>query len=141
MAAPLTASDPMLGEALDEHVRLARSTPFDLGRMDCSLWVSDWVAKRTGIDLAADLRGRYKTRAEVLRLIVPLGSLVRLAARRLASIGAETIDPAAAQPGDIGIVATTDGPALAIFVDGEWLTKTGDPLFTSPHASFAWRLP
>jgi hypothetical protein len=141
VAASVTGSAPQILDALDRHVRLARSTPFELGRMDCSLWVADWVSMRTGVDLAADLRGRYKTRAEVLRLIIPLGNLVRIAARRLDSIGAAVIDPAQAQPGDIGIVATTDGPALALFADGAWQTKTGDPLFSTPTASFAWRLP
>lgn len=126
---------------LDEHIRIGRSKPFELDKLDCSIWVADWVLIRTRVDLAADFRGQYKTRDDYLRLLIPLGGLVRVAARRLAAIGAETIPPVDAQDGDIGIVPTTDGPALAIRDSGVWLTKTGDDLAETPDASFAWRLP
>lgn len=148
MAAPLGPVSPPLDRSaigfraeLDRHIEIARSSRFETGRLDCSLWVAEWVRKRTGIDLAADLRGRYSTRAEYLRLLIPLGGLVRVAARRLASIGAEPIPTTEARDGDVGIVPTTDGPALAISDSGLWLTKTGDELFETDAASFAWRLP
>lgn len=141
MSPPLDYGEIAFRAALDRHIALARSSAFELGRMDCSIWVADWVHQRTGIDLAADLRGQYRTRAECLRLLVPLGNLVRVAGRRLASIGAEPIAPVEARTGDIGIVPTTDGPALAIRDGDAWLTKTGDELYRTPDASFAWRLP
>lgn len=141
MAPPLSRSGSGFRRGLDEHIDLARANRFELGRMDCSIWVADWVRKRTGVDLAADFRGRYSTRAEYLRLIIPLGNLVRIASRRLASIGAELIPEGEAQPGDIGVVPSTDGPVLAIRGDGEWLCKTDDRLLTAPHATIAWRLP
>lgn len=141
MAAPLSGAGPAFRASLDEHFRIGDTTPFELGKLDCSLWVADWVAKRTGIDLAADFRGRYATREEYLRLLVPLGNLIRVAGRRLASIGAELIPEAEAEPGDIGVLPTHDGPALAIRGDGEWVTKTGHCLYRAPHATAAWRLP
>ena len=115
-------------------------TPFELGRCDCSLWVADWVRKRVGIDLAEDFRGQYRTRAEYLRLLIPMGNLVRVVARRMESIGAESIAPADARPGDIGIIATSDGPALAIRGPDGWRAKIGDDLAGSDHATFAWRI-
>lgn len=141
MAAPLTATGPGFEAGLTDHIRAAEAAPFVAGKMDCSLWVADWVQRRTGVDLAEDFRGQYRGREEYLRLLIPMGGLVRVAARRLASIGAEVIDPAKAKPGDIGIVPTTDGPALAIRGDGTWLCKTTDRLEHAEAASFAWRLP
>lgn len=126
---------------LAAHIRAGDETGFKPGVADCSLWVAEWVLKRTGVDLAVDFRGRYGSRAEYLRLLIPMGGLVRVAARRLASIGAEIIDPVEAVPGDIGIVPTTDGPALAIRGEGAWLCKTQNRLERAGAASFAWRLP
>ena len=141
MAAPLGASGPAFDAGLADHLAIGNETAFELGRCDCSLWVADWVRKRVGVDLAADFRGKYRTRTEYLRLLIPMGNLVRLTARRLETIGSEIIPEAEAQPGDIGIVPSTDGPVLAIRGDGEWLCKTDDRLLAAPHATIAWRLP
>lgn len=140
MAAPLAAG-PAVVAALAEHLRYGNETPFELGRCDCSLWVADWVRKRVGIDLAEDFRGKYRTRGEYLRLLIPMGSLVRVTARRMQAIGAEIIAPDDARPGDIGVIATSDGPALAIRSADGWRAKIGDELAGSDHATFAWRLP
>lgn len=125
---------------LAAHQRVGNTTPFVLGRMDCSLWAADWVLKQTGVDPAATWRGAYGTEREYMRLLLAEGGLVRVAARAVTRIGARQVAPADAQPGDIGIIVTERGPALAIRGQLAWMAKTGDQLSTTPHASFAWRI-
>lgn len=131
---------PSLLADLAAHQRVGNTTPFVLGKMDCSLWAADWVCQQTGVDLAAAWRGQYSTEAEYLRLLVAEGGLVRVAARAMKKLGAQQIPPADAQPGDIGIIVTEKGPALAVRGQLAWMAKTGDQLSTTPHASFAWRI-
>jgi hypothetical protein len=125
---------------LARHQRIGNTTPFALGKMDCSLFAADWVLMQTGVDLAAGWRGQYSTEAEYKRLLSAEGNLVRVAARAMKKIRARQIPPAEAEPGDIGIIVTEKGPALAIRGQMAWLAKTGDQLSSTPHASFAWRL-
>ena len=125
---------------LAAHIRRGNDTPFALGSMDCSLWAAEWVRIRTGRDLAASWRGQYSTRREYMRLLLWDGGLVRVTARAMKAVGASIIAPGEALPGDIGIVMTTDGPAIAVRGPKDWLAKIGDKLAACPVCSFAWRL-
>ena len=129
-----------LAADLAAHIRRGDTTPFELGVMDCSLFCAEWVRIRTGRDLAASWRGQYSTRREYMRLLLWDGGLVRVTARAMKAVGATLVAPADAQPGDIGIVMTTDGPALAIRGPKDWLAKIGDKLAVCTVCSFAWRL-
>lgn len=131
---------PSLLADLAIHQRIGNTTPFVLGKMDCSLWAADWVKKRTGIDPAAAWRGAYSTEHEYARMLLAEGSLIRVVARAMKRVGAQRIEPTAAQPGDIGIIVTEKGPACAIRGQIGWDAKTGDQLSRTPHASFAWRI-
>jgi len=125
------------------HCRIGDTTPFGFGprEMDCCIWAADWVLKRTGIDPAADWRGRYGSRREYMRMLLARGGLVRVAAQGLADVGAQLIEPAEAAPGDVGVIQTTDGPAMAIRCQRAWKAKTGDQLMNADAATYAWRLP
>ncbi|MGO1080266.1 DUF6950 family protein [Inquilinus sp. CA228] len=125
---------------LATHQRVGNTTPFVLGRMDCSLWAADWVLRQTGIDLAASWRGAYGTEREYMRLLLAEGGLVRVAAKAMTRLGARQVASADAQPGDVGIIVTERGPALAIRGQLAWMAKTGDQLSTTPDASFVWRI-
>lgn len=125
---------------LAAHQRVGNTTPFVLGKMDCSLWAADWVLRQIGVDPAAAWRGAYGTEREYMRLLLAEGGLVRVAARGMRRIGARQIAPADARPGDIGIIVTERGPALAIRGQLAWMAKTGDQLSTTPDASFVWRI-
>lgn len=134
MASPLTSD-------LGRHIAVGDSVPLEFGKMDCSLWAADWVRLRTGIDLADAWRGQYRTRRDYMRMLLAEGSLIRVADRALTRrLRCPRIAPEAAKMGDIGIVVTTDGPALAVRGRNEWLAKTGDKLSRSPAASYAWSL-
>ncbi|MGO1079720.1 DUF6950 family protein [Inquilinus sp. CA228] len=126
---------------LARHCRAGASTAFACGAMDCTSWVADWVLARTGCDAMAAWRGRYRTRLGYRRLLRrEPGGLRGAAARSLATVGASAIDPALAEPGDVGIVLTGDGPAMAIRGQLGWLAKTGDGLWRCPAAVAAWRI-
>lgn len=132
---------PSLLADLARHCRVGETQPHVYGKLDCSLWAADWVRLQTGVDLAADWRGQYSSREQYMRLLLPQGGLVRVAARALKTIGKVMIAPADAQPGDIGIIVVEPRePALAIRCQTAWMAKTGDQLMSTPHATFAWRL-
>jgi Domain of unknown function (DUF6950) len=125
---------------LAAHQHVGNTAPFVLGTMDCSLWCADWVQMQTGVDLAAEWRGTYSTEQQYQALLLAKGGLVRVAAQALKLVAARRIEPVNAKPGDIGIIVTTKGPALAIRGQLAWMAKTGDQLSTAPVATFAWRL-
>ncbi|WP_343711915.1 hypothetical protein [Inquilinus sp.] len=125
---------------LAAHQRRGNTLLFAFGTMDCSMWAADWVRLRTGLDPAADWRGRYSTEDEYRRLLLAEGGLVRVVARAMQRVGARVVAPAEAAPGDIGIIMTEKGPACAIRGQLGWDAKTGDRLSRTPHATFAWRI-
>ena len=54
---------------LENFLRTHQNRPFEYGNWDCCLFVCDAIASMTGVDLAADYRGTYSTRAGALRAI------------------------------------------------------------------------
>lgn len=139
MAASLGYSVDIIRD-LSSHIRRGDAEPFEFGRLDCCLWVADWVKLQTGFDPAADWRGQYSTRDEYRHLLLTRGNLIRVATRAMQQIGATPILPADAKPGDVGVIMTEDGPALAIRDRAAWAAKTGDRLARTPDALRAWRL-
>lgn len=100
---------------LVEYLHGARVRPFQFGQHDCSLFAADCVAAMTGNDMAADWRGRYSTMRGGLRVLRKAGfdDHIALAASRFPEVA-----PLMAQPGDLAVVPTDDGPALGV-VQGE----------------------
>lgn len=94
---------------LDHAVELAGRRVFRWGRWDCALFAADCVQAMTGHDFAAAFRGRYGSEIEALRLAG--GSLEDLADRLL---GRGTANVARARRGDVVLVDTDRGPALAV---------------------------
>ena len=48
-------------EELDAQLTKARGKKFVWGKCDCCLWAADVVEALTGVDYAAEFRGKYKT--------------------------------------------------------------------------------
>ena len=110
--------------SLRQFLREAYGMPFVYGERDCALWVCDWIRLCRGIDPGAAFRGRYRTRLGCARLLRREGGLLDLASRVFAAAGLVSIDGWQLQPGDVGCVATEDGPALAIDAGhGRWAWK------------------
>lgn len=106
---------------LADHLRLGARTPFRWGSCDCALWAADWVRACRAVDPAAPLRGRYRTALGAGRHIRRRGGFLPMVRGLMASAGlAETRDPAT---GDVGVVETPVGPALAIRTRIGWAAK------------------
>jgi hypothetical protein len=75
-------------ELLAEKIERSRELSFAWGIHDCALFCADAIFAMTGIDLASDLRGTYKTEKGAQRRIRTLGfeSLEALVSERLESI-------------------------------------------------------
>lgn len=102
-------------DRLVAYLHSARQRPFEFGQHDCSLFAADCVAAMTGQDMAAKWRGRYATMKGGLRVLRKAGFADHIA---LAAAHFPEVPPLLAQPGDLAVVPTDDGPALGV-VQGE----------------------
>lgn len=108
---------------------LARcTTPFVWGVSDCAMLAFDARRAITGNDPAHDLRGRYTTARDALRLLQRLGGLRGVLASRfgphIALAAAQDGDAVLLRPGVCTGVGATEG-ALAIWWRGQ-LVGQGD---------------
>ena len=96
---------------LNRYIEAVRRRPFAPGTHDCALFVAGAVEAMTGEDPSEGLRGAYATMAEGLLLLQKRGFIdhVDAAAARYERIPRET-----AQVGDIAVVSSSEGRALAI---------------------------
>jgi hypothetical protein len=98
-----------LAAAIDGY----RDVPFAWdGAHDCGMFFAAGVEAVTGIDIAAPLRGRYRSRVGAMRRLRELGHPDHVA--YVASILPEIDNPAMARAGDGAVIETDLGPALAI---------------------------
>lgn len=88
-------------ERLDAWVARSHTTPFQWGVHDCGLNAAAAVEAQTGLDFAAELRGRYDSYETGLALLAELGFADHAA---LAASVLPEIAPASARIGDIAAV-------------------------------------
>lgn len=83
-----------------------RGQPFERGVHDCALYMADGVFAQTGVDIAADFRGRYKTLGGADRALKKYGAgdLESTVAVLLPEI-----DPVRARLGDVVIFDQPEG--------------------------------
>jgi hypothetical protein len=114
--------------------------PFAYGEHDCALFAAGAIEAMTGVDPAAEWRGRYSTWRGGLRVLRAAGINDQVAA--VAALLTE-IPPSFAAAGDIAVVAGEGGPALGV-VQGEWiyvLRPEGLALVPFESASRAFEIP
>ncbi|MEC4091850.1 DUF6950 family protein [Pseudoalteromonas rubra] len=58
---------------LQEYLDLCATREFTWGEFDCCLFVANWILRRTGVDLARDFKGHYKTELGAKRRLKALG--------------------------------------------------------------------
>ncbi|MEJ1353084.1 MAG: hypothetical protein RPU39_00145 [Candidatus Sedimenticola sp. (ex Thyasira tokunagai)] len=94
------------------EVRAAEDKTFKWGEFDCALFAADCVKAITGADLAADFRGHYTTAKGSLKALKKYGAgdLESTATRQLGN----PIDTRLAMRGDVVMVNSDSGPALAV---------------------------
>lgn len=125
---------------LDRFLETWASRPFREGERDCALQVADWVRINTGIDPAADLRGRYSTPTGMVRLLRRRGGLcaVMTACAEIAGLE-ETAEPVR---GDVGLIRLPGGQEVAGICTGRlWAVAASSGLFGSrAEVVRAWRI-
>ena len=95
----------------------AAGTPYRPGTHDCALFAAGAVEAMTGVDLAAGFRGTYTTVEEGFERLRAAGFADHVA---MAEAHFDRIAIALAQPGDLAVLSTPDGPALGV-VQGEYI--------------------
>jgi hypothetical protein len=126
-----------LGERADQS--------FEWGRNDCALFACDAALAMTGVDLAADFRGRYDSDLSAARVIIAFtsgGDLEDLAVKVAQQFELEEVKPLFARRGDIVLVPSEDGrKALAIVsTDGWHIVGPGPRKFELSDVERAWRI-
>lgn len=102
---------------LIEYLRSVGSQGFRPGQLDCGLFFGGAALAMTGEDIAAPLRGKYRTIEAAYALLSEMGFADHI--EYVASLYEELPSPLLAQRGDCAVVTDTDGnPALGV-VQGE----------------------
>ncbi|ABF42158.1 conserved hypothetical protein [Candidatus Koribacter versatilis Ellin345] len=104
-------------EELARFLRERAAVPFAWGKNDCALFACDAVMAITGVDMAADFRGRYNTKAGATKAIRRFagGGLDQLADKIAAQQALMEVTKLNAQRGDVVLFDTAiGGPTLGI---------------------------
>jgi hypothetical protein len=117
--------------SFNEFLLARASTPFAWGENDCALFVAEGIEAMTGVDIAADFRGRYHTEAEAFDLIRELtgGETVEAAAEWCAQkFGLPAWEfPLAAQRGDMVMVEDADRVISGlVHLNGRHIVSVGE---------------
>jgi len=118
-------------QALGPFLRDRAGAPFKWGVNDCATFAADAIQAVTGVDIAADFRGKYEDEAGALAAIQAVcgGSTVADAAAYCAQKHglAEWPHPLRAQRGDL-VVAENDGKPIAgiVHLSGNCIVTVGE---------------
>lgn len=99
---------------LAEFIQGAEKRPFLWGEFDCCLFAADWVLACTGVDVAIELRGKYKSGTGAARVIKKYGGIERMVDDLLAPYGVIKPPITKARRGDVCLLDTPLGDALGV---------------------------
>jgi hypothetical protein len=116
--------------------------PFEWGKNDCCLFACDWIALATGIDPAADLRGKYDSALSAARVLEPLGGVAGVAKARCWDHGFFEGPVMLAQRGDIVLMVTDQGPTLGVCVGSRsaFTGAAGIEMYPTYKCAGSWRI-
>lgn len=124
-----------MAENLGEFLERAGRRGLVYGLNDCMMMPANWLWSLTGIDPAAEWRGRYSDRDGAARIIARAGGLQSLMSAAALSAGAVPVPADQAPPGAVGLVVsiTDDGPAPvgAVRTPTGWAVIAADGLAVS----------
>lgn len=105
--------------------RVAVGRPFSWGESDCCLTVCDGLLAITGIDPAASFRGNYKTKRGAYSALKRFagGGLAETVEKITADLGWPEVTRLTARRGDVGLVDTELGEALALCIGPKWAVQ------------------
>ncbi len=128
-------------ERLFEVVKRAQNSEFKWGKNDCALFACDCAKAMTGVDYAADFRGKYSSRKGAmvaLRKIEGVKSISKLASKYLG----EEIALTSVQRGDVVLIKVDSSEALGVVVGSYavFLTSSGIQTVLLSKCILAWRV-
>lgn len=128
-----------MNSLLVDYLRDGGSRPFAWGADDCCTFACDWVRVSAGVDPASEWRGRCANARDAARIMRDGGGVLALARQGCAAAGlAETSDPL---PGDVGVVLSPNGEAMAIRTRIGWAVKSERGVAVAPFPLLAaWRV-
>lgn len=131
-------------ERLAAAVAAARRKPFAWGEHDCLLWTCGVVRDMTGVDWAAEWRGRYNDRKGALRLLRDFagGGLVETCEKIARDWQLQEVTAAFAQRGDVTLLDTVTGPAIGPCIGDHAVYVAADQLgfVDMVNIKRAWRI-
>lgn len=123
-------------ERLDRFIRESHTKPFKWGSFDCCLFSCDAVRAMTDVDLAADFRGKYRSKTGAAKLMKKFKGVEGIAWKVAAEHSLIEVPALTAQRGDVVLLDTDLGPALGVVsLDGRFAW------FAAPEGLAARRLP
>lgn len=127
---------------LADFIKGAEKRPFSWGEWDCCLLAADWVLAVTGVDTAAELRGKYKSASGAARIIKQRGGILEMVRALTDAQGMPEINTRMAQRGDVCLVDTPLGDALGVCLGAKIACAGPDGLNLLPitAARAAWRV-
>jgi hypothetical protein len=101
---------------LTAHLGTLVGKPFAWGSHDCALAAADAIVVMTGVDLAAEFRGKYTDQASAAAVIKNFagGGLEELVVKVTAAHGMKEVGPRLAQRGDLVLFQGDQGASLGI---------------------------
>lgn len=127
---------------IEDFLSSSLARPFAWGEVDCCLVLADWLVAKGYPDVAADLRGAYRTEDECRTLISRHGGLVALATSVVGRAGLVPI--AVPEPGAIAIIGAAkrrDRQWGAIWDGRTWRVRWGDVFVGfAAHPIIIWRV-
>lgn len=129
-----------MNSALADYLRASGARPFAWGVDDCCTFACDWAVIACGLDPAADWRGRCANARDAAGILRDGGGVLALARKGCSAAGlVQTTD---ALPGDVGVVLSPNGEAMAIRTRVGWAVKSERGVVVAPFPLLAaWRLP
>lgn len=107
---------------LIKFIQHNRDRPFEWGSFDCCLFVADAINLMTGRDIAADFRGRYRSKSGATRALKKYGKgSIKATFEHLLGKAQTGIH---FKRGDICLINTPEGDAVGIYL-GEVVWTTG----------------
>jgi hypothetical protein len=127
-----------------EQIKAAQVKPFEWGTFDCCMFAADAVLALTGVDLAADFRGKYSDEAGAQAFIATYGDLAALVSAKTADKDMAEINLKFAQRGDLVLVNNADRQTLGLVgLDSRFVlctTKLGLVSIPMSHWLRGWKV-
>lgn len=145
MGATMIRRQPEWVISLDELIRKNEKTPFKYGDFDCCLFVCDAIQAMTGVDVAADFRGKYQSEIGAAKFMLKFAGVRGIAEMVAGEHGLEKVGLNFAGRGD-GVYFEPNGAGAVGIIStcGKQIVAAGEVgcvFFPKTDAKICWRIP